>query len=206
MLSTCSEYFEEMFERTQCKHPIIVLKDIKHDDLEALLNYMYIGEVNVVQEKLANLIKAAECLKIKGLAVPDEDPTEGKENIGRESHKRSQRTEDSPRAKRRRRDNSLEYSDDVLGPVKTIQVNRNRDQQIKPSSLDSNNGNSETMISSDSKQIEDTSVNNKLRNSNKLTTSSHSKENIPEEVSNYKWCDFCHLLEIYNFMYIYSIV
>ncbi|KAA0197534.1 hypothetical protein HAZT_HAZT011716 [Hyalella azteca] len=41
VLSTCSEYFEEMFERTQCKHPVIVLKDIGADDLEALLSYMY---------------------------------------------------------------------------------------------------------------------------------------------------------------------
>lgn len=74
VLSTCSEYFEEIFERTQCKHPVIVLKDIKHEELEALLNYMYLGEVNVLQAELAGLINAAECLKIKGLAVPDEAP------------------------------------------------------------------------------------------------------------------------------------
>lgn len=75
VLSTCSEYFEEIFERTQCKHPVIVLKDIKHEELEALLNYMYLGEVNVLQAELAGLINAAECLKIKGLAVPDEAPS-----------------------------------------------------------------------------------------------------------------------------------
>ncbi|XP_045613961.1 protein abrupt isoform X6 [Procambarus clarkii] len=74
VLSVCSEYFEEMFKQTNCKHPIIVLKDILHDDLEALLNYMYAGEANVVQSDLARLIKAAECLRIKGLAVPDEAP------------------------------------------------------------------------------------------------------------------------------------
>merc|ERR1712142_1417097 len=79
-MSTCSDYFEEMFERTNCKHPVIVLKDIRHEDLEALLNYMYVGEVNVLQNELAGLIKAAECLQIKGLAVPDEDPNEKKDN------------------------------------------------------------------------------------------------------------------------------
>ena len=67
---------------------------------------MYIGEVNVVQEKLAELIKAAECLKIKGLAVPDEDPMENKEEI--RQNKRSQRTDESPRPKRRR----IEASDE----------------------------------------------------------------------------------------------
>jgi len=79
VLSTCSEYFEGMFERTKCKHPIVVLKDISSEDLESLLSYMYDGEVNVLQENLSCLIKAAECLKIKGLAVPDTDPKEQRE-------------------------------------------------------------------------------------------------------------------------------
>ncbi|CAL4064351.1 unnamed protein product [Meganyctiphanes norvegica] len=75
VLSTCSDYFVEMIEKTPCKHPVIVLKDIQKCDLEALLNYMYLGEVNVLQNDLARLIKAAECLRIKGLAVPDEAPS-----------------------------------------------------------------------------------------------------------------------------------
>ncbi|XP_042227483.1 longitudinals lacking protein, isoforms H/M/V-like isoform X2 [Homarus americanus] len=89
-----------MFERTNCKHPIIVLKDIRHEDLEALLNYMYVGEVNVLQTDLSGLIKAAECLRIKGLAVPDEAPSEsestqdGKRNVPWAG--------DGPEAKRRR--------------------------------------------------------------------------------------------------------
>ncbi|MCL4120717.1 UNVERIFIED_CONTAM: hypothetical protein GTU68_020471, partial [Idotea baltica] len=49
VLSICSEYFEEILSRTKCQHPVIVLKDIKHNDLEALLNYMYAGEANVAQ-------------------------------------------------------------------------------------------------------------------------------------------------------------
>ncbi|XP_069942856.1 longitudinals lacking protein, isoforms H/M/V isoform X2 [Cherax quadricarinatus] len=98
VLSTCSEYFEEIFNRTQCKHPVIVLKDVKHEELEALLNYMYLGEVNVLQADLAGLIKAAECLKIKGLAVPDEAPSSRSAN----KDKRSASTRDNspPQAKR----------------------------------------------------------------------------------------------------------
>merc|ERR1711915_1034362 len=76
VLSTCSEYFENIFERTPCKHPFIVLKDVKCDELEALLSYMYAGVVNVAQNDLARLIKTAELLQIKGLAVPDEPPQE----------------------------------------------------------------------------------------------------------------------------------
>ncbi|XP_071515088.1 uncharacterized protein [Panulirus ornatus] len=100
VLSTCSDYFEQMFERTSCKHPIIVLKDIRHEDLEALLNYMYVGEVNVLQSDLSGLIKAAECLRIKGLAVPDEAPSEPESS---HDGKRSiPWVNDGPEAKRRR--------------------------------------------------------------------------------------------------------
>ena len=100
-MSTCSDYFAEIFEKTPCKNPVVVLKDIRKSDLDALLDYMYIGEVDVRQSELAGLIKAAECLRIKGLAVPDEDPTKGQKkgpsNV-------PERREDSPPAKRKRRD------------------------------------------------------------------------------------------------------
>lgn len=105
VLSTCSEYFESMFEHTPCKHPIIVLKDIKSDEVESLLSYMYAGVVNVAQNDLARLIKAAELLKVKGLAVPDEPPQEeNKKNSSPSWGSRDDRS--SPHPKRRRRDDS----------------------------------------------------------------------------------------------------
>ncbi|XP_066970958.1 longitudinals lacking protein, isoforms H/M/V-like isoform X47 [Macrobrachium rosenbergii] len=102
VLSTCSEYFELMFENTPCKHPIIVLKDIKPDELEALLSYMYAGVVSVAQNDLARLIKAAELLQIKGLAVPDEPPST--EDNKRPLSSRDSREQRSPQPKRRRRE------------------------------------------------------------------------------------------------------
>ncbi|XP_047740468.1 longitudinals lacking protein, isoforms H/M/V isoform X32 [Hyalella azteca] len=206
VLSTCSEYFEEMFERTQCKHPVIVLKDINSEDLEALLNYMYVGEVNVVQEKLAGLIKAAECLKIKGLAVPDEDPMESKDNssIGREQHKRSQRGEDSPRAKRRRRENSSDVSEEILSPVRSRPSGRSRDHHhhhhhhgshnaksapVAPSG-DNEDGTRETQGLTDaSEEAENSSINanrqtdSSSNKTNSAQSSSHKKEVVPEEVT-----------------------
>ncbi|XP_042232905.1 longitudinals lacking protein, isoforms H/M/V-like isoform X13 [Homarus americanus] len=101
VMSTCSDYFAEIFEKTPCKNPVVVLKDIKKSDLEALLDYMYIGEVDVRQSELAGLIKAAECLRIKGLAVPDEDPTKAQK---KGPSIVPERREDSPPAKRKRRE------------------------------------------------------------------------------------------------------
>ena len=50
-----------------------MLKDIQISQIEALLAFMYVGEVEVKQSELAGLVKAAECLRIKGLAILDED-------------------------------------------------------------------------------------------------------------------------------------
>lgn len=120
VLSTCSEYFEEMFEHTPCKHPVIVLRDVQCDELEAILNYMYAGVVSVAQSDLSRLIKVAELLKIKGLAVPDE-PAETRTSEDR-TISRNKRTSppgrsktlpvttdqvNSPSAKRRKTQESL---------------------------------------------------------------------------------------------------
>lgn len=72
VLSTCSEYFNAIFNHTPCKNPVVVLKDVTCRDLEFLLDYMYAGEVNVRQIELPSLISAAEYLQIKGLAISDE--------------------------------------------------------------------------------------------------------------------------------------
>ncbi|XP_076060163.1 uncharacterized protein LOC143036544 isoform X21 [Oratosquilla oratoria] len=102
VLSTCSEYFSAVFEQTSCKNPVVILKDILCKDLEFLLDYMYIGEVNVRQSELSSLIKAAECLKIKGLAVPDEEPV--KPSSRASASRTDQTRESSPPPKRRRQD------------------------------------------------------------------------------------------------------
>lgn len=68
VLSACSPYFQTLFLQNPCKHPIVILKDIKYSELKALIDFMYKGEVNVTQEQLSTLLKTAETLKIKGLA------------------------------------------------------------------------------------------------------------------------------------------
>ena len=72
VLSSCSDYFSTILRETNCPKPVIILKDISSDDFEALLSYMYLGEVNVLQDNLASLLRAAESLGIKGLAVSDD--------------------------------------------------------------------------------------------------------------------------------------
>lgn len=103
VLSTCSDYFSDILEKIKCKNPVIILKDIKHKDLEALLDYMYLGEVNVQQGDLTSLIKVAECLRIKGLAESDEEISQKK--LKPNDHKMDRWDSSfTPPAKRKKRD------------------------------------------------------------------------------------------------------
>ncbi|KAJ8668734.1 hypothetical protein QAD02_010397 [Eretmocerus hayati] len=76
VLSVCSSYFRELFKGNTCKHPIVILKDVNHRDLSAMLQFMYQGEVNIKQEHIASFLKVAEALKIKGLTRTSDDDDE----------------------------------------------------------------------------------------------------------------------------------
>ncbi|XP_017836855.1 longitudinals lacking protein, isoforms H/M/V isoform X11 [Drosophila busckii] len=68
VLSACSPYFATLLQEQYDKHPIFILKDVKYQELRAMMDYMYRGEVNISQDQLAALLKAAESLQIKGLS------------------------------------------------------------------------------------------------------------------------------------------
>ncbi|XP_076643121.1 uncharacterized protein LOC143353572 isoform X2 [Halictus rubicundus] len=71
ILSSCSDYLAELLRENPCQHPIILMKDLKFWEVEALVKFMYRGEVNVAHDKLPQLLNAAEALQVKGLAGPN---------------------------------------------------------------------------------------------------------------------------------------
>ncbi|KAL0280121.1 UNVERIFIED_CONTAM: hypothetical protein PYX00_001511 [Menopon gallinae] len=68
VLSVCSPYFKNLFNVNPCKHPIVILKDVSHNELSYVLQFMYKGEVGVKHEELPSFLKLADTLKLKGLA------------------------------------------------------------------------------------------------------------------------------------------
>ena len=67
LLSSCSPFFRELLHGNTCQHPIIVLSDIKYKDLESIIQFVYNGKVNILQDELNSFLRAAEILKIQGL-------------------------------------------------------------------------------------------------------------------------------------------
>ncbi|XP_039284518.1 longitudinals lacking protein, isoforms A/B/D/L isoform X18 [Nilaparvata lugens] len=73
VLSACSPYLELLLAQHYEKHPIVILKDVKFQELKSMMDYMYRGEVNISQDQLSTFLKAAESLQIKGLTDSGED-------------------------------------------------------------------------------------------------------------------------------------
>ncbi|XP_055537044.1 longitudinals lacking protein, isoforms H/M/V isoform X3 [Wyeomyia smithii] len=67
LLSACSAYFKEIFKENPCQHPVIIFKNVKYTDLMSIVEFMYQGEVSVVQESLPSFLHTAELLSIRGL-------------------------------------------------------------------------------------------------------------------------------------------
>lgn len=72
LLSACSTYFKEIFKENPCQHPVIIFKNVKYDDLFAIVVYMYQGEVNIEQDALPSFLQTAEMLTVQGLTEDDE--------------------------------------------------------------------------------------------------------------------------------------
>jgi len=79
ILSACSPFFRSILRQNPHQHPLLYLKGVEFTDLQAVLNFMYHGEVNVAQEELNSFLSVAEDLQVKGLtqnsskAEPNQD-------------------------------------------------------------------------------------------------------------------------------------
>jgi len=121
VLSACSPFFQSLFLENPCKHPIVILKDMKYTELKAIIEFMYHGEVNVAQDQLSALMKTAETLRVKGLAeVTNEKQSNSDDTPSHRSVERPSRTETPPskrrRGRTRKRSISDQSDDDVSEP------------------------------------------------------------------------------------------
>lgn len=79
ILSACSTYFRDVFKENPHPHPVIIFKNVKHNDLVSIIQFMYNGEVSVMQEMLPTFLQTAELLQVNGLT--DTNLTESAKNL-----------------------------------------------------------------------------------------------------------------------------
>ena len=67
ILSACSPFFRQVLRRHKHQHPLLYLHGFSVSDLQSILSFMYLGEVNIATDQLNSFLAIAEELQVKGL-------------------------------------------------------------------------------------------------------------------------------------------
>lgn len=72
ILAACSKHFQELFDSAPPSHAgacYVILEATSAENMQALLEFMYKGEVHVSQDALSSFLKSGENLQVKGLSM-----------------------------------------------------------------------------------------------------------------------------------------
>ena len=64
-LSAGSEIFRNILINNPHKHPFIYLTNIKHQELEAIIQFLYLGTASLYQDRIDDFLSAAKSLQVK---------------------------------------------------------------------------------------------------------------------------------------------
>ena len=79
VLSTCSEFFKRVFHHNVQRDLALYLSDMKSKEVNQILDYIYFGEINILQDDLERFIEIAQKLKLEGLG--DRGASKQKEEV-----------------------------------------------------------------------------------------------------------------------------
>ena len=74
VLASCSQVFKSILTKKRVQNQLIYLRGLSKQDLDYMVEYIYQGEVNVMQDQLQRFLQVATDFKLKGLTdVQDSD-------------------------------------------------------------------------------------------------------------------------------------
>ena len=76
ILATSSPTFQNLLKKSNHAHPLIYMRGLKSEDLEAIIDFLYWGEANIYQENLDSFLAIAEELQLNGLLGKTNDVAE----------------------------------------------------------------------------------------------------------------------------------
>ena len=71
VLSACSPVFKKIIDNSPSQHTLIYLRGIQRYELESVLQFMYLGEGQVFQNRIREFIKVAKDLEVKDICEGD---------------------------------------------------------------------------------------------------------------------------------------
>jgi len=96
ILSACSPFFRNILRRNPHQHPLLYLKGVKYTELLSVLNFMYMGEVNVAQDELNSFLSVAEDLRVKGLTQSNSGQAKSRNTFNSYNHTKKEPPEREP--------------------------------------------------------------------------------------------------------------
>ena len=73
VLVLSSPFFMNLLKRSKHSHPFVFLRGVKKNTILAMLDFLYRGEANVLQDDLDQFLSLAEDFQLKGLTGSDQD-------------------------------------------------------------------------------------------------------------------------------------
>ena len=67
VLAASSDFFKSIIKINPHPHPLIYFKDVRTDDLNSLLDFIYLGKAKVPEDKVQHFLALGEELGIKGI-------------------------------------------------------------------------------------------------------------------------------------------
>ena len=75
ILAASSPFFQNILKLNKHSHPLIYMRGVKAEDLEAIVDFLYHGETNIYQENLDTFLIIAQELNLKGLSGKESNET-----------------------------------------------------------------------------------------------------------------------------------
>ena len=94
ILSAASPFFRNILKRNPHSHPLLYLKGTNKKTVQSLLNFIYAGETEIIQEELEEFMALANSLEVMGLtdeeqnlSVQEQINIKEQKNIKTDEHK-----------------------------------------------------------------------------------------------------------------------
>ena len=144
VLAAASTFFRNFFKEVQCKipqHQVIFLKDIDPAEMGYLLQFIYLGEVDIPSSDLERLIKISRELGIIGLNAVKSEAEKGEENVTPKVAKRKLTpTQKQPPMERQPQDDPTHKKPKVKRDPEPIYVKEEEDEESQGTHMDGDLG------------------------------------------------------------------
>ena len=76
VLSACSPVLKNLLLNNPHSHPLLYLRGVKQQELQSILQFMYLGEATIYQDRINEFMNIAKDLEVKELSKDDESNEE----------------------------------------------------------------------------------------------------------------------------------